>query len=81
VHLSCYVFHCKDLLLALDELAPENSQGEYYVTDCPGIMKGQGKDVRALDVLLECEALSINTVEDLAAVEVAMRASRTPLDS
>ncbi len=81
VNLSCYVFDCKHLLSALDELAPENAQGEYYVTDCPGILKDQGKDVRALDVLQACEALSINTVDDLAAVEAAMRESRTATDS
>ncbi len=81
VNLSCYVFDCKDLLTALDELAPENAQGEYYVTDCPGIMQNQGKDVRALDVLQACEALSINTVEDLAVVEAAMRELRTATDS
>ena len=81
VNLSCYIFNCQDLLAALDELSPENSQGEYYVTDCPGILQAQGKDVRALDVLQPCEALSINTVEELAVVEAAMRESRTATDS
>ena len=47
-------------------------QGEYYVTDCPGILQAWGETVRALPVLQPCEALSINTFSDLAVVEAAM---------
>jgi len=73
VNLSCYVFNCQDLLWALDQLGNDNNQREYYVTDCPGILKDAGKAVRALDVLKPCESLSINTMDDLAAVEDEMR--------
>lgn len=69
VNLSCYVFDASDLCFALDELRCDNVQGEYYITDCPGILKDHGKEVRALDVLKSCEALSINTDEELAAAE------------
>ncbi len=81
VNLSCYIFNSQELLKALDELSPENAQGEYYVTDCPGIMMNQGKSVRAADVLQACEALSINTVDQLAVVEATMREMRTATDS
>lgn len=81
VNLSCYIFDCQELLHALEELSPENAQGEYYVTDCPGIMLQQGKPVRAADVLQACEALSINTIDELAVVEAAMREMRTATDS
>jgi len=37
------------------------------------VLKRAGKEVRALDVLKPCEALSINTMEDLQAVELAMQ--------
>jgi bifunctional UDP-N-acetylglucosamine pyrophosphorylase/glucosamine-1-phosphate N-acetyltransferase/UDP-N-acetylglucosamine pyrophosphorylase len=69
VNLSCYVFQCGDLLASLDSLDNANAQGEYYITDCPGILLAAGKDVVALDVLKPCESLSINTMEDLAVVE------------
>ena len=58
---------------ALDEIRPDNSQGEYYITDVPGVLLGQKKPVRALQVLKASEVLSINTVEELAIVEAAMQ--------
>ena len=73
VNLSCYVFNCSDLLATLENLKDDNAQSEYYITDAPGILQQAGKDVRALDVLKPCEALSINTIEDLAAVEAEMK--------
>lgn len=73
VNLSCYVFDAKELLWSLDRLENRNAQGEYYITDCPGILLAAGKDVRAMDVLKPCEALSINTREELAAVEEHLR--------
>ena len=73
VNLSCYVFNAADLLTALEEIRADNTQGEYYVTDCPGVLLAAGKDVSALNVLKPCEALSINNMADLAAVEAAMR--------
>ena len=73
VNMSTYVFDCGELLTALALMRNDNRQGEYYITDCPGILRGQGKDVRALPVLKPCEALSINTVEELAIVDAEMR--------
>lgn len=73
VNLSCYVFNSRDLLSALEKIRPDNAQGEFYLTDCPGVLKAAGKDVRALCVLQPCEALSINTPVELAAVEVEMK--------
>ena len=73
VNLSCYVFNCQDLLWALDQLGNDNNQREYYVTDCPGILKDAGKAVKAMDVLKPCESLSINNMNDLAAAEAEMR--------
>ncbi|MCA9225571.1 MAG: glycosyl transferase family 2, partial [Planctomycetales bacterium] len=73
VNMSTYVFDCRELLMALEQLRTENNQREYYITDCPGILKSLGKQVAALPVLKPCEALSINTFDDLAAVEAEMR--------
>ena len=73
VNMSTYLFDCGSLLESLDKLTTENAQQEYYITDCPGILREQGADVRALAALQPCEALSINTMEDLAVVEQEMR--------
>jgi bifunctional UDP-N-acetylglucosamine pyrophosphorylase/glucosamine-1-phosphate N-acetyltransferase/UDP-N-acetylglucosamine pyrophosphorylase len=73
VNMSTYVFDAAELVGALDQLKNDNRQQEYYLTDCPGILQAEGKDVRALPVLLPCEALSVNTVDDLAVVEAELR--------
>jgi bifunctional UDP-N-acetylglucosamine pyrophosphorylase / glucosamine-1-phosphate N-acetyltransferase len=72
VNMSYYVFDPRYLLQALDNIRNDNSQGEYYITDCPGVMINQEVDVRALNVLKPCESLGVNTPEELAAVEAAM---------
>ena len=72
VNMSTYVFSTPKLLESLEALTTDNAQSEYYVTDCPGILLARGEDVRALPALQACEALSVNTVEDLAAVEAEM---------
>ena len=72
VNMSTYVFDAQKLIGALDRLKSDNSQNEYYITDVPAIMLSDGEDVRALPVLKPIEALSVNTVEHLAAVEKAM---------
>lgn len=73
VNMSTYVFDARLLLSALDRLKNNNAQSEYYITDCPGILRGDGQTVLALDCLQPCEALSINNPTDLAEVEVVMQ--------
>ncbi len=72
VNMSYYVFDSAALWESLDQVTPSNAQGEYYITDCPGILKAAGRDVRARCVLAGEETLSINTPEELAAAERAM---------
>jgi bifunctional UDP-N-acetylglucosamine pyrophosphorylase/glucosamine-1-phosphate N-acetyltransferase/UDP-N-acetylglucosamine pyrophosphorylase len=72
VNMSTYVFDGPQLVHALGQLRNNNRQQEYYLTDCPGILRGEGKRVEALPVLQPCEALSINTPDDQAAVEAEM---------
>lgn len=76
VNMSTYVFYSQDLVQALDLLKNDNRQKEYYVTDCPGILQRAGKLVLALPILQPCEALSINTPEELAVVEAEMQKLR-----
>ncbi len=72
INVSTYVFDAKELLAALDQLRADNSQREYYITDCPAILLAAGKQVAALNVLKPREALSINSPEELAQVEKVM---------
>jgi UDP-N-acetylglucosamine diphosphorylase/glucosamine-1-phosphate N-acetyltransferase len=69
INVSTYVFDAAELLAALDHLRADNSQREYYITDCPAHLLAAGKQVEALPILKPCEALSINSPEELAAVE------------
>jgi bifunctional UDP-N-acetylglucosamine pyrophosphorylase/glucosamine-1-phosphate N-acetyltransferase/UDP-N-acetylglucosamine pyrophosphorylase len=73
VNMSTYCFDSHELLWALERLRNDNRQNEYYITDCPGILKQAGKDVRASAVLKPCESLSINTIDELRIVESEMR--------
>ncbi|MCC7084389.1 MAG: NTP transferase domain-containing protein [Pirellulales bacterium] len=69
VNMSYYLFDSRELWHALDRVRNDNAQGEYYLTDCPGILKQEDKDVRALCALVGCETLSINTPAELAEAE------------
>lgn len=72
VNMSTYVFEAAELCWALDRLRNDNRQREYYLTDCPGLLKAAGRVVEALPILKPCEALSINTPEELQWVEAEM---------
>ncbi len=77
VNMSTYVFDAQELLRGLDHLKAENQQQEYYITDLPEIMLRQGLTVLALPILKPIEALSVNTVEQLAEVEAALKNMET----
>jgi hypothetical protein len=69
VNMSTYLFRAPDLLWALSKLENRNSQSEFYLTDCPQLLKEDQRKVDALAVLEPCESLSINTIEELSIVE------------
>jgi bifunctional UDP-N-acetylglucosamine pyrophosphorylase/glucosamine-1-phosphate N-acetyltransferase/UDP-N-acetylglucosamine pyrophosphorylase len=72
-NMSTYVFDAAALVAALGELRSNNAQGEYYITDCCGILRDRGHKVLAVAELEPCESLSINNVEELAQVESVIR--------
>ena len=78
VNVSTYVFDSEELLAALEGLSDNNAQGEYYLTDCPGILLSMGKQVTAHQVLQPCESLSINSMEELAEVESHLQRLSSP---
>ncbi|WP_437230712.1 NTP transferase domain-containing protein [Planctomicrobium sp. SH661] len=73
INTGCFAFHGPDLFHALDQVRPENAQGEYYLTDCPEILSREGKKVLAACTLDIQEALGVNTQEQLAEVEAVMQ--------
>lgn len=73
VNMSTYLFQRQSLLESLEHLKNHNAQSEYYLTDCPAWLLQQGRRVEAVAVLRDCEALSINTVDELGLVESKMK--------
>ena len=73
VNMSTYLFDACHLRTVLARLDTGNSQSEYYLTDCPGILMSEGHQVAALDLLKPCEGLSVNTREQLHEVELVMK--------
>ncbi len=73
VNMSTYAFRTESLLWALLRLSNQNAQGEFYLTDCPAILRNAGNRVEATAVLEPCEALSINTQEEALLVEAKMK--------
>ena len=69
INTGCYAFDSKSLFEALSEIKPLNSQGEYYLTDCPAILKSKGRTVSAVASFDIHEAMGVNTREQLAEVE------------
>lgn len=73
VNSSIYCFNKQDLFDALRDIAPDNAQREYYLTDVIGVMVERGwpvRVVRAKDPLL---AQGVNTRVQLAEAERIFR--------
>ena len=64
-----YVFDTPMLLDALKELKNDNAQGEYYVTDVPAIMLGNGAKIGIYNRNLGDDIIGVNTAEQLEMVE------------
>ena len=73
INTGCYAFESRLLFQALIQIRPNNSQGEYYLTDVPAILKSAGHRVIAAPKLTIEEALGVNTPEQLAEVEAVLK--------
>lgn len=73
INTGCYAFDSRLLFQTLTQIRPNNSQGEYYLTDVPAILKSSGHRVIAVPKLTIEEAMGVNTPEQLAEVEVVLR--------
>ncbi|PYS21710.1 MAG: UDP-N-acetylglucosamine diphosphorylase/glucosamine-1-phosphate N-acetyltransferase [Acidobacteria bacterium] len=73
VNAGIYCFDSTKLFAALDKIQPTNSQGEYYLTDVPAILKGDGEEVALYQHSDAREVLGINTRAELAEFENLIR--------
>ena len=73
INTGCYAFDSHLLFRTLTQIRPNNSQGEYYLTDVPAILKAEGHRVIAAPKLTIEEAMGVNTPEQLADVEAILR--------
>lgn len=73
VNPSYYCFDSDAMFAALREVKSDNAQGEYYLTDVPGLLKAKGLAVTVVDAVPAEDVLSINTPEHLAVVDGVMR--------
>ncbi len=69
INTSVYVFDARSLWRSLTTLRPNNAQGEYYLTDAPAWLVGQGEKVGVCAACTAQEMLGVNTVEQLQEVE------------
>ncbi len=73
INTGCYAFDAQSLISALDRIRPDNNQAEYYLTDCPVVLKRDGKRVVAAKVFDVAEAMGVNTRAQLADVTRAIQ--------
>ena len=65
---SVYCFDAATFWSALDQVKPDNAQGEYYLTDVIGILRRAGRPIEALIAPDAREVLGINDRKQLAAL-------------
>ena len=68
-----YLFDTEWLKQNLEQLNTDNVQQEYYLTDMVKLAQEQHQKVIAIPVSDECEALGVNTPEQLKMTEECMR--------
>jgi bifunctional UDP-N-acetylglucosamine pyrophosphorylase/glucosamine-1-phosphate N-acetyltransferase len=74
VNPSIYVFRSQALWRSLQQVAPNNSQGEFYLTDTIGILRAAGERVAAVTVDDSREVMGVNNRAELAQAGELLRA-------
>jgi len=79
VNTGTYIFQRAPLFSALTKITPDNKQGEYYLTDVIGVLRGEGFAVSALKTEDFDETRGVNTIEQLKMAEQILRRRKKPL--
>jgi len=73
INAGIYCFDRRKLFAALERVQPTNSQGEFYLTDAPGILRNDGETVSIYEHQDAREVSGINTRPELAEFENLLR--------
>lgn len=73
INSGTYLFEKASLFSALEEIGPDNAQGEYYLTDVISVFCNQGKPVSAFKIEDAQEVQGINDRIQLAYAEQILR--------
>src|ERR671917_1151306 len=73
INAGIYCFETRLLFPALERVKPENAQGEFYLTDVPGILRSDGEDVSVYVHGDAREVSGINTRVELSEFERLLR--------
>jgi bifunctional UDP-N-acetylglucosamine pyrophosphorylase / glucosamine-1-phosphate N-acetyltransferase len=76
VNAGIYAFEVPPLLGALEQLLPQNAQGEYYATDLVRHLQAAGHVVAALAAENPRETIGVNTMSELAEAARLLRRRR-----
>ncbi|MGD8192542.1 bifunctional UDP-N-acetylglucosamine diphosphorylase/glucosamine-1-phosphate N-acetyltransferase GlmU [Brevibacillus ginsengisoli] len=73
INTGIYCFDNQKLLQTLSQLRNNNAQGEYYITDCIGILREAGDKISAYVSLDPDETMGVNDRVQLSQAEAYMR--------
>jgi len=73
INLGVYAFAGEELLADLPKLECANAQGEYYLTDLPGLAVAAGRPVHLVELEDPEEGQGVNTIAHLAEARWAMQ--------
>ncbi len=73
VNPSYYCFRAASLFETLGRLDNNNANGEYYITDVFGLLRGAGERVEVIEAVPAEDVLSINDPRQLADVDAILR--------
>ena len=73
INASYYCFRSDHLFAGLGRVRDDNKQGEFYLTDVPGLLKQAGQHVCLVDEVPAQDVLSINTPDQLVEVDALLR--------
>lgn len=73
INAGIYCFNSKKLFSALSRVRNDNAQGEYYLTDVPGLLRQEGEDVSLYPHQDPREVSGINNRAELADMEQILR--------
>ncbi len=73
INTGYYCFRSDTLFDSLSRVSDANAQGEYYLTDVPGMLKQAGHAVAILDAVPPQEVLGVNDRQQLAHADQILR--------